>query len=505
MSYGAHSNQPLVVTDFGPVVTQPLAEDVSRITAATATTSTTIMNATRNVIAAVHASGSEAAKATLSAASKTSTDQLTAAQIQMKLEMDYQAQLEALRQKDLTKLISDESDASVKFIESFLRREDIKHLNISEVIDYTKKEVDAKAAVVEPSALAPSCNRGDTACEAKKEEMKNVGFERKFTPSSHLLTYAEMCAVGKKRQTKKAAETAAQNRTHIDSAKKSQETLNKTNSKEAQSVRLKEQISSNCTPDAVEKGLCGTVTKGDYIEKVLKNEIIPNGGVSASNLYAPAPVGGAGILNLEDPQLQKMAKIVEFDSLEKTAGGKKDLPPIVQTYRNSAQLKAAEAFVENIVNLDAIGNQPVSERKKETSVAFQSKFMSRAAQLDLAKSTLNQSVAERRGQKLSGIPMSSIQQGEMIKEVEDGAGPLDLKWHQIQEDMNKVSPANIDQLTAMSDNQIWLEMYTTLVKKNEAQFERMIRLERQSLLLAALLAAEANDPENIEYLKRVGE
>ena len=93
----------------------------------------------------------------------------------------------------------------------------------------------------------------------------------------------------------------------------------------------------------------------------------------------------------------------------------------------------------------------------------------------------------------------------VVVEVEDGAGPLDLKWHQIQEDMDKVSPANIDKLTAMSDNQIWLEMYTTLVKKNEAQFHRRMRLELQSLLLASLVAAQANDPKNIEYMKRVGE
>lgn len=502
--YSAQS-QSLIATGFGPAVTQPLAEDVARITAATGTTTTTIMQATQNVIAAVHSSGTEASKATLSAASKTSTDNLTSAQIQMKLEMDYKAQIEAQRQKDRAKLISDETDASVKFIESFLRREDIKHLNISEVIDYTKTQLDSKAVVVEPPALAPSCNEGDKACLEKKEKMKNVGFERKFTPSSHLETYAEMCAVGKKQKAIKSAETSAKNRTNIDSARKSQETLNKTNSREAQSARIKEQQNNTCTPDAVDKGLCGTLTKGDYIEKVLKNEIIPNGGQSAANLYAPSAVGGAGIVNLESPELKKMAQMVEFDSLEKTAGGKKDLPKIVQTYRNSAQLKAAESFVENIVNLDAIGNQPVSERKKESSVAFQSMFMSRAAQLDLAKNTLNQSVAERRGQKLSGIPMSSIKSGTLIKEVEDGAGPLDLKWHQIQEDMDKVSPANIDKLTAMSDNQIWLEMYTTLVKKNEAQFDRRMRLERQSLLLASLLAAQANDPKNIEYMKRVGE
>lgn len=472
----------------------PLAADVARISASAAMMTTVIQMAGMNVSSAVHSSGSEASKATLSAASKSVSDNILASSMQMKLEMDFKAELEARKQESLNKLIVDETKASVKFVEEFLRRDDIKGLNISEVVDYARTELDAKAVVIEPPRVG-----------AGGEKVENVGFERKFKPSEHIAIYMEMCSSGKKQKANKVAETRSRSITNIESAKKTQDTLTKTNSKAAQSERLQEQSKLSCTPDAVEKGLCGEITKGDYIEKVLKNEVIPNGDTSASNLYSPSSVGGAGIINLSSPDVQKMAKMVEFDALEKTKGGKKDLPAIVQTYRNSTQLKAAEAFVDNVINLDAIGNQPTSVRTKPSSVEFQTMYMSRASQLDLARSTLNESVAERRGEKLSSMSTSILKEGEIVKEVEDGAGSLDLKWHDIQKDLDAVSAENIDKLTAMSDNQLWLEMYKSLVKKNEAQFNRMLRLERQSLLLAALLAAEVNDPENIEYMKKVSQ
>jgi hypothetical protein len=114
-------------------------------------------------------------------------------------------------------------------------------------------------------------------------------------------------------------------------------------------------------------------------------------------------------------------------------------------------------------------------------------------------------VAERRGQKLSKVNTSSLKEGEVIKEIEDGAAPIDLEWHGIQQDMKKVSADNVAAMTDMTDNQILLETYKALVKKNSSQFDRLIRLERQSLLLSAILASKANSPENIEHLKKLGE
>ncbi|MCY9865131.1 hypothetical protein OTK49_21665 [Vibrio coralliirubri] len=494
------SAQPLQVTGWGPVVTTPLEVDVKRIEASAAMMTAVIQSSGMNVSSAVHSSGTEASKAQLSAASKTVSDNVMTSSMQMKLEMDFKAELEARKQESLNKLIVDESKASVKFVEEFLRRDDIKVLNISEAIEYARTELDPNAKIIEPPRIGGiTCKKGDAECE----KIQKVGFERTFKPSEHIAIYKEMCSSGKKQKANKVAETRSRSITNIESAKKTQDTLSKTNSKAAQSERLQEQSKLSCTPEMVEKGLCGEITKGDYIEKVLKNEVIPNGDTSASNLYSPSSVGGAGIINLDNPEIQNMAKMIEFDALEKTEGGKKDLPDIVQTYRNSTQLKAAEAFVDNIINLDAVGNQPTAERTKPSSVEFQTMYMSRASQLDLARSTLNESVAERRGDKLSGISTSILKEGEVIKEAEDGAGALDLKWHDIQSDMDAVSPQNIDKLTAMSDNQIWLEMYKALVKKNETQYSRMLRLERQSLLVSSLLSAEVNDPENIEYMKKI--
>ncbi len=493
--------QNIIATGFGPAVTKPIAEDVQRITQAAGSLALSINDSTKNVVSSIHSSGAEANKAVMGAASKTSSDQLTTAQITLKLEMDFKAEIEAQKQKQRSKLINDETLASVKFIEEFLRREDIKNLNISDVIDFSKKQLDGKAIVVEPPAMSKPCKSGDKECEKAKKELKNVGFERKIVPSKHILAYLEMCSSEKMTLAKQAVETAAKNLTNIESAKAAQEALNKTDSKASQTARVKEQISLTCVPSQLEKGLCGDISKDAYIDKILKNEIIPNGSVSASNLYSPSSVGGAGVIDLNDPSLDKMKKLVAFDALEKTEGGKKDLPKIVHTYRNSSQLKAAEAFVDNIINLDAVANQPVAQRKQAGSTEFQSLYLTRAAQLDLAKNTILQSVAERRGSKLGKTSTSSLPQGEVVKEAQDGAGALDLKWHEIQTDMDTVSPANIDKLTAMAENQIWIEMYKSLVKKNRAQFDRMIRLERQSLLLSTILASQVNSTENINYLK----
>lgn len=489
----AHAN--LTASAFTGGAIKPFTEVTQKIGKATVSTSTAIEMSTQNTVSAIHASGAEVSKSVLSAASKSSTDSATMSQMQTKLEMDYLGTLEANRMQAKAQLRKGETAAELKAVEDFLRKEDIKHLNINEAIDYAKQQLDGKVTVVEPPPLDKKGVCDDGKC----------GFERVITPSLTIAAYAEMCAETKQSKTKQAASTAAENRTNIDSARKSQQILDGSTSGAAQSARLSAQITETCTPNAVERGLCGEITKDEYVDKVLKNQIIPNGGVSAVNLYAPSSVGGAGLMDLEDPSMQKMVKLVELDALEKTTGGKKDLPEIVQTYRNSSQLKAAENFVDNIVNLDAVANQPANERKKPSSVKFQTQFMSRAAQLDLAKNTLNQSVAERRGQKLSKVNTSSLKEGEVIKEIEDGAAPIDLKWHDIQQDMKKVSAENIAAMTEMTENQILLETYKALVKKNSAQFDRLIRLERQSLLLSAILAAKANSPENIEHLKKLGE
>lgn len=485
----------VTATGFSGGAVKPFTDLTQKIGKAATSTSTSIEMSTQNTVSAIHSSGAEVSKSVLSAASKSSTDAITMAQTQSKLEMDFQGTLEAQKQQAKAQLRAGETAAEIEFVTKFLIKDDIKNLNINEVIDFAKLELDGKAIVVEEPLLDKN-----KVCAGGK-----CGFERIITPSLTITAYAEMCAEDKQRKTEQVASTAAENRTNIDSARKSQETLDSSSSNASQHARLSSQITESCTPNAIENGLCGELTKDSYLDKVLKNQIIPNGGVSAVNMYAPSSVGGAGLINLEDPNLQKMAKMIEFGSLEKTEGGKKELPPIVQTYRNTSQLKAAENFVDNIINLDAVANQPSKKRKLPTSIAFQSRFMSRAAQLDLAKNTMNMAVAERRGQKLSTINTASIKDGEVVKETEDGAGPLDLKWHSVQKDMEKVSVGNIAELTKMTDNQLWLEMYKTLVKKNDAQFERMIRLERQSLLLSALVAAKANSPENIKHLKELSE
>lgn len=485
MALAVNANAQYTATGFTGMALKPFLDMQSTMTQEFAKTSLSVQQASQNTTAAIGAGMSNTSKTILQTSIKSASDYSAINSAATELEINHNAELAAQEVKSVYASIP---QAEKEFLLEFLRRDDMKSQNIEDVIHHASKNVDGIVKVVHKPATA-----GEKFPDGKGTETVFVDASRKI---AH---WAKMCSDNKASNIKDVESTIATATTSSESARTTMAVVESTNSGDVAATRLGNQKRVSCTPTDMQRGLCGEMTEDEYLQKVVKNEIIPNGNLSSSNFYSPQSYGGAGYLNLSDPKAAQTMNAAATDALAKVeSGGVQGMPEIVYTYRNSNQLSAARSFSENIVNAYAVSNQETTERTKPSSAAFQSQFLSRQASLNLAQNSFDQSLAARRGATLSKVNATGT--ATTVKESEDGAGDLDKLSYKVLESMKRFSPENAGDLAAVSDKELVIAMIKEQGTENEILFKEILALERQELLLAALLANEVNSPANIKQL-----
>ncbi|MGR5368504.1 hypothetical protein [Photobacterium damselae] len=485
------SANAVVGTGISPTAMLPIAQVATGMGTSAAITALAITKAATDASASIASSSGSVTQAIVQTSMKNSMDDARLASMSSKMEMDYQSELankkiEAQRSGKVGMVKED-----VEYVLKFLNDPKYSKLNTTELVAFAKRNIDGKEIIV-----APRTDKGNK-CSGGK-----CGFQKKIQLSQILEYYAPLCADNKRAHYKQDLLNKAQMNTKIASAREVKNMVSNTSSVATAHNRLKRDLEISCTPEMLKIGACGHIvsSKEEYVKAVLANKIIPNGNVSALNLYSPTSVGGFGYVDMNNPNDVRMMNDFASTALEHTNNGGAGVPTIVDTYRNSSQLKSALSFVDNVVNIGAVSNQPVANRMGIGSSKFQNRFLSRIATLDLAKNVMGGSVAERRGRRLSSYDTN---REDFVKEYDDGASYIDIERYGIQKDLNKFSPQNIQNLQAMTDKQITIEMYKSQAKANALLWKRIRQAEQESLLLASLVAAEANSPDNIRYINSI--
>lgn len=476
---------------ISPSAMLPVGEVATSIGSSAPIVTLAVTKAATDASASIASSSGGVTQAIVQTSMKNSMDDARLSSMSSKMEMDYQSELankriEAQRSGKVGMVKED-----VEYVLKFLNNPKYSKLNTTELVAFAKKNIDGKDIIV-----APRTDKSDKCAGGK------CGFKKKLQLSSILEYYAPLCADAKRLHYKQDLLNKAEMNTKIASAREVKEMVSNTSSVATAHNRLKRDLEISCTPEMLKVGACGHIvsSKEEYVKDVLGNKIIPNGNVSALNFYSPTSVGGFSYVDMSNPNDVRMMNDYAKHALEPTNHGGADVPTIVDTYRNSSQLKSALSFVDNVVNIGAVSNQPAGSRMGVGSAKFQNRFLSRIATLDLAKNVMDSSVAERRGRRLSTYDPSRT---DFVKEYDDGASYVDIEKYGIQKDLNMFSPKNIQNLQAMTDKQITIEMYKSQAKANALLWQRIKRAEQQSLLLSSLVSEEANSPDNIRYINSI--
>lgn len=332
-------------------------------------------------------------------------------------------------------------------------------------------------------------------------------FAHKANPGSKLERYFEECSRIKRETilaTKKDSIRSSVAKTLRSSQGRAVQVVN---SEAAIAQRVSQQRQVSCNPKEFDFELCKTTNKEEYLTKVINNEIIPFGEISAANFFTPSDVGSIdGLTNASSEEITAFKLTNNLDSGNQVLSD--NTAPIINTYRTSNQYLAAKDFVDNIVNKEIVANQNIYSRTTTNNLLFQSKFLSRAASLSVAENSLNKPIENRIGKNLAEALANNteLDPNSMIKEDINGAGILDELIHSINQDYKKIvigagDSNKLENLYDMSreSSEEWQLM--ALIKQNELALEKFLQNERIEILLATMLANMVNSKQNIEYLE----
>ena len=246
----------------------------------------------------------------------------------------------------------------------------------------------------------------------------------------------------------------------------------------------------------------------EYIEKVVLNEIIPNGNISATNLLTPPAIGSYdGETDLNGEEL--ISSLISSLEKDNTAVSE-NTPPLIHTYKTSSQYFAAKDYIKNILNRDIISNQSVSKRTNVSSSKFQSKFNQRQAAISLSEQIMNSAIENRIGSEIrESINNNELDREDVIRESISGAGYLDILEDMVEEDYSKlVVGANTGQptteaLSRMAPKNIKNWQYSAQVLNTKLKLENQMDDEQIELLLSTYLSLSVNSPNNIEFLEQM--
>ena len=246
----------------------------------------------------------------------------------------------------------------------------------------------------------------------------------------------------------------------------------------------------------------------EYIEKVVLNEIIPNGNISATNLLTPPAIGSYdGETDLSGEEL--ISSLVSSLEKDNTAVSE-NTPPLIHTYKTSSQYFAAKDYIKNILNRDIVSNQSVSKRTNVSSSKFQSKFNQRQASLSLSEQVMNSAIEKRIGAEIRDqINNDNLDRETIVRESLSGAGYLDILEDMVEEDYSKlIVGANTGQpttetLSRMAPKNIKNWQYSAQVLNTKLKLENQMDDEQIELLLSTYLSLSVNSPNNIEFLEQM--
>lgn len=464
------------------------------------------------------------------------SDELKLKRTMLEMEMDYQAEFKEreLRARNAPMDLDDTAE-EVKFILNELEKADTEH--VQEVLkdQYAKYGADGKIIPVRIKAGESNTTETGEKCPEydPNKHFKAAGcfFGHKAFPAQKMAKYFEECSRAKRRIVSGAKKNAA-SAAIASTVQKSQNDFSNSSTQLKESLlnsKIEQQAPINCNPYDFKKEYCLKDLKGSkesYVQKVVANEIIPNGNISSNNLFKPTAVGsvdGDFAESLTDAEKSALSSAnIELESKEgdSEVAVSDNTVPIVYTYRTSSQYLAAKDFVDNILSKEMVPNQSIDDRKKSSNGVYQSRFLSRAAALSVAEVSLNKSIEARLGKKLREsiekgdnfnpyIKVDGVA-GEIVKEDINGAGYMDELADSINKDYQKViidgknkiaGSAAAESLSSMSSKKPEEWQLEAIIKQNEVTLEQYHQGERIEALLSAILAQKANSPENIKYLE----
>ncbi|CAH7380455.1 conserved exported hypothetical protein [Vibrio chagasii] len=484
-------------TSFNGAAQLPIVEIHAEMGAGAVQLSAAINLAATQVVNTQGSGTVEVVKAISAASSNAAQENIQFGMVQTKNDMGYKAEMVAQQQRDRQTGVRGLRKEHVIKVREILAREDLADKTVPEIIMWAEENVDGH------TSLSTSLEVGDPV-EGCTPELCGVEFP--LYSANIIDHYAVMCDSNKAIAVDRNERQQSTTQTQLESAAQTIGVISSTPNSDKVAERTEALRESVCIPADKELGLCGAdIDNEEYVAKMLANEIIPNGEVSASNFYSPSAVGGAGYIDKNNPEIEDLVSLTEYESLDRDGvDGVIGLPPVQETYRNVNQLKAASGFVDNIISIDTVSNQNPTERGLSSSAQFQAAFIARTASLSMARSSFERSIAERRGTVLSSIDITGESPDYLIKEREDGAGSLDRLRFKIDENIDKFSGENIEKVAEMSEKALLVETVQQMLFQNSLAYEELLRLEKQELLLSTLLAQEVNSPENRSYLQNEG-
>lgn len=451
---------------------------------------TAIINASTTIVKAIDKLGTDVSVTISNVANKKKKNDDEMAMTMLDLKMNYMQQLQAdKRRSETSPVMMNTTKEELEMISALL--EDNKNEDVTSLIFAAKQDFDNYEGEdgsgfkigVKIEAGAGVCEGDDGTCDVQKVATPGKTMEKLF----------DDCSREKRTVKATVSKKVAQESVNKAIVQKQAEAANTENVTQAAQKKLLDQRESSCSPLEWAAKICHQdLSDEEYVEKVVKNEIIEGGNVSSANFLTPAHTGSIG-----GEMAEGMANAnIDFDGNEGISG---NTPPLSYTYKSSAQYFAAQDFVDNIISETAVANQPINQRKDLSNAKFQAHLISRSAGLSLSRFSFQDSIANRLGDNLNAN-MDELERSNVIKESFNGAGSLDQLVFDIENDYKDVSGSKADDLFGMNEKAISIKILQAQTKHNKLLLERMQRNERMELLLASILANSYNSPGYTNYL-----
>ena len=473
------------------------------------------------------------------------SDRLKRKTAMMNIKLNFLAEIKEreIRAKNAEFTLTDTAE-EIAFIEYQLQRAiDEENENKSQVvIEYLKNKYDKNPDFVIPvkikasdslmaSTTGEKCADYDPSTVGMPSGPNSCFYPQKSYPGKTLEIIFKECSSAKKK-TLLTLKDDANKRVVRNSLKNEQiDSLNTiVSSRNTSSLQEVKRITS-CNDKEYGFGLCyKDLEPSAYLEKVIKNEIIPNGGFSASNFLLPPVIGTYdGDVNVTPEEIK--ASLVGMLDKGGSEGENCNLwggdfcgqsaeavsnntPDLVYTYKTSAQYFAAKDFISNLLNKNLIANQSIADRNKISSADFQSRFKQRAAALSLSETVLNSVIEKRIGTSIAEkVFDGEIKREDIIKENINGAGSLDILESLVKNDYDKLivnssgaNSASIGQMEALSrmaPKNIDSWQLNAQILNTKLKFENKMQSEEIEILLAAYLGQKLNSPSNLNLMKKL--
>lgn len=429
---------------------------------------------------------------------------------------DYDLELIEQQRRVGLGISENETKEEIDFILSFLDIATEKNLSIREAEALIESTYDESNAIT----IGVATHSGKINCSEEQREQGLCTIPKKIDPAKTMMTYFEQCNQTKIAQVKVEREANSRRAAIKNESEKTASAVQNKNSRGNMLERAQSTKEINCTPELKISGYCGSdISEEDFQEKMVKNEIITNGNISPTNALTPSDFGGLeyGIeLDAQDVQILK-EEAFDYSDFDKYENQNPEQVPIIYTYRNSSQLKAALSYVDTMVNDNLVENQEERFRNLPRSSEFQARYNSRIASLNLVRNSFTDSVKSRTGQKLGEIwsgqsetKLDDLDENNVVKESYLGAGELDILINSINSAYQEVSlsggtnPADQQNKIEDANEKYWMmKNYEMVNLQNQVLLRQLMQNERAELIKAAQLQNMVNDPENIDYLNKI--